>query len=208
MSSRTRLVVLGAVHQFQPVHGYFLRRELMTWRVDEWANIQPGSIYNALRALEKDGYIAITGTEQNGKRPERTTYSTTPNGEVELLRMLRDTLWKVEPFDMQAAMVLASFMFILSREEVIAGLEHRITEIDAVVVANRYHIEDTAHSPTTPKYVREIFELSTARLSAEQTWARELVKRLQVGAYSFSGEAGGAAAVAAPPAEPSAGSAG
>ena len=43
MSSPTRLVVLGAVHQFQPVHGYFLRRELLTWRVDEWANIQKRS---------------------------------------------------------------------------------------------------------------------------------------------------------------------
>ena len=204
MSSPTRLVVLGAVHQFQPVHGYFLRRELLTWRVDEWANIQPGSIYNALRSLEKDGYVAVSGTEQNGKRPERTTYEVTPTGEVALLRMLRETLWKVDPFDTQAAMVLSSFMFILSREEVIAGLQHRITEIDAVVVTNRYHIEDTAQSSTTPKYVREIFELSTARLSAEQTWARELVERLQGGAYVFSGESGGTPAVAAPPAEPSA----
>ena len=49
MSNITRLVVLGAVRQFEPVHGYFLRRELMTWHVDEWANIQPGSIYNALK---------------------------------------------------------------------------------------------------------------------------------------------------------------
>ena len=204
MSSPTRLVVLGAVHQFQPVHGYFLRRELLTWRVDEWANIQPGSIYNALRSLEKDGYVAVSGTEQNGKRPERTTYHVTPTGEVALLRMLRETLWKVDPFDTQAAMVLSSFMFILSREEVIAGLQHRISEIDAVVLTNRYHIEDTAQSSTTPKYVREIFELSTARLTAEQTWARELVTRLQDGAYSFSGESGGAPAVAAPPAEPSA----
>ena len=55
--STTRLVVLGAIRQFQPVHGYFLRRELMSWHVDEWAKIQPGSIYNALRTLEADHYI-------------------------------------------------------------------------------------------------------------------------------------------------------
>ncbi len=79
--STTRLVVLGAVKQFQPVHGYFLRRELMTWHVDEWAHIQPGSIYNALRALEVDGYIAESGTEAEGKRPARTTYRITPAGE-------------------------------------------------------------------------------------------------------------------------------
>lgn len=188
MSSPTRLVILGAVYQFQPVHGYFLRRELSTWHVDEWANIQPGSIYNGLRSLEQDGYIVESGTETDGKRPARTTYSISPAGEVELLRMMRDTLWNVEPFDTKAVMTIASFMFILSRQEVITGLEHRISKIDAIVLANGFHIEDTARSETTPKYVREIFELSSARLRAEQQWAQQLVVRLKEGAYRFAGE--------------------
>lgn len=188
MSSPTRLVILGAVYQFQPVHGYFLRRELSTWHVDEWANIQPGSIYNGLRSLEQDGYIIEAGTETNGKRPARTTYKISPTGEIELHRMLRDALWNVEPFDTKSIMTIASFMFILSRQEVIAGLEHRISKIDAIVLANGFHIEDTLASETTPKYVREIFELSSARLRAEQEWARQLVDRLKDGAYHFAGE--------------------
>lgn len=186
MSSPTRLVVLGAVRQFQPVHGYFLRRELMTWLVDEWANIQPGSIYNALRSMEQDGYVAVSGTEVEGKRPARTTYHITPEGEVALLRMFRETLWTVQAFDAQAANVIASFMFLLSRQEVILGLEHRASEIDAIVLSNGYHIEDTARSATTPKYTREIFELCNGRLRAEQVWARNLVGRLREGEYSFS----------------------
>lgn len=189
MSTITRLVVLGAVHQFQPVHGYFLRRELMTWHVDEWANIQPGSIYNALRSLKQDGYVAENGTESAGKRPERTIYTTTAEGEVEFLRLLRHTLWTVETFDTKPVMVLTSFMFALSRGEVIAALEHRVNEIDAKVVSNRYHIEDVARSTSTPPYVREIFELSTARLRAEQQWARALCERVRAGEYSFAGEA-------------------
>lgn len=188
MSSPTRLVILGAVYQFQPVHGYFLRRELSTWHVDEWANIQPGSIYNALRSLEQDGYVVESGTESEGKRPARTTYTISPTGEVELHRMLRDTLWNVEAFDTKAVMTIASFMFILSRQEVIAGLKHRISKIDAIVLANGFHIEDTLASDTTPKYVREIFDLSSARLRAEQQWAQQLVERLQNGDYRFAGE--------------------
>ncbi|MGW9182898.1 PadR family transcriptional regulator [Agromyces sp. NPDC055661] len=200
MASLTRLVVLGAVHQFQPVHGYFLRRELLTWHVDEWANIQPGSIYNALRSLEQDGYVAESGTEATGKRPARTTYRMTPEGEVELVRMLRDTLWDVEAFDTTAVMVIASFMFILSRQEVIAGLEHRINKADAIIVTNGFHIEDTARSETTPKYVREIFELSTAHLRGEQAWARGLVERLRAGEYRFTGEPAPADSAEAAPA--------
>ncbi|MEW2459661.1 PadR family transcriptional regulator [Microbacterium sp. K41] len=186
--STTRLVVLGAVKQFQPVHGYFLRRELMTWHVDEWAHIQPGSIYNALRALEVDGYITESGTEAEGKRPARTTYRITPSGEVELQRMLRENLWNVAAFDTQAIMTVASFMFVLSRQEVIAGLEHRLIKSDAIITQNGFDVQDTLRSETTPKYVREIFDLSTARLTAEKQWLLDLLERLRAGEYAFAGE--------------------
>lgn len=186
--STTRLIVLGAVKQFQPVHGYFLRRELMTWHVDEWARIQPGSIYNALRALEVDGYIQESGTETEGRRPARTTYRITPAGEVELQRMLRDNLWNVEAFDTQSIMTIASFMFVLSRPEVIAGLEHRLIKIDAIITANGFNVQDTLQSETTPRYVREIFDLSTARLTAEKQWTNALLTRLRGGEYVFAGE--------------------
>lgn len=190
MSSITRLVVLGAVHQFQPVHGYFLRRELMTWHVDEWANVQAGSIYNALRSLEKDGYVKESGTESEGKRPARTTYSITPEGEVEFLRMFRSVLWTVEVFDAKTVMVVPSFMHVLSRQEVIDALAHRVSDIDAIALTNAYNIEDTKRSETTPGYVREIFELSTFRLRAEQQWAVDLRERLLAGDYVFAGEKG------------------
>jgi DNA-binding PadR family transcriptional regulator len=188
MSNITRLVVLGAVRQFEPVHGYFLRRELMTWHVDEWANIQPGSIYNALKSLKQDGYIQENGTEAAGKRPERTIYQTTPNGVVELMRLLRQTLWTVETFDTKPVMALTSFMFLLSRAEVVAALKVRIAEIDAKVASNGFDISDVAKSSTTPAYVREIFELSSLRLRAEQEWARGLYERILAGAYTFADE--------------------
>lgn len=189
MSNITRLVVLGAVRQFEPVHGYFLRRELMTWHVDEWANIQPGSIYNALKSLKQDGYVQENGTEAAGKRPERTIYQTTPQGVVELMRLLRHTLWTVETFDTKPVMALTSFMFLLSRAEVVAALKVRIAEIDAKVASNGFDIGDIANSTTTPAYVREIFELSSLRLKAEQEWARGLYERILAGAYRFADEA-------------------
>jgi DNA-binding PadR family transcriptional regulator len=190
MSATTRLVVLGAVHRFQPVHGYFLRRELMTWHIDDWASIQPGSIYNALRSLKNDGYLAENGTETAGNRPERTTYRMTDHGEVELLRMLREILWTVEVFDTKPVMVLTSFMFALERKDVLAGLTHRVAEIDKRIASNTYRIGDAATSTSTTRYVREIFELATARLRGEQQWARDLSERIRAGDYVFAGEAG------------------
>ncbi len=140
-----------------------------------------GRIYNALRSLEKDGYVAENTTEVEGKRPARTTYTITPEGEVEFLRLFRSALWEVEVFDTKPVMSIVSFMHVLSRREVIEALEHRITKIDAIVLSNAYNIEDTARSSTT-------FELSTIRLRAEQQWARDLRDRLLAGEYVFADE--------------------
>ena len=84
MSSTTRLLVLGVVRIFQPVHGYEVRRELVTWRAQEWASVKPGSIYNALKTLTRDGFLEVVGTDQVGGRPERTTYEITDAGRHQL----------------------------------------------------------------------------------------------------------------------------
>ena len=41
-STSTGMLLLGAVQLFEPVNGYQIRRELVSWRVDEWAHIKPG----------------------------------------------------------------------------------------------------------------------------------------------------------------------
>jgi DNA-binding PadR family transcriptional regulator len=187
--STTRLVVLGAVRVFQPVHGYFLRRELTTWQVDEWANINPGSIYNALRALTREGFLEEVDTGSSGGRAARTTYQLTPHGETEFMTLLRAALWEVEAFDPQPIMASLSFMGALTRQEAIDAFEHRITQIDAMVVANAHAVEEVQRRSSTPDFVREMFDLTVGRLRSEQDWARGLVKRLRDGEYTFNDDA-------------------
>ena len=67
--SATRLLVLGAVRIFQPAHGYLVRRELLSWDVENWAAINPGSIYNMLRTLTRDGLLAEVDTADAGQGP-------------------------------------------------------------------------------------------------------------------------------------------
>jgi DNA-binding PadR family transcriptional regulator len=186
--SATRLLLLGAVRIFQPVHGYFVRRELMTWEADTWANLNPGSIYNGLRSLARDGFVAEVGTETEGGRPARTTYRLTGDGETEFLRLLRTALWTVSPFQPGELMAGWSFAAALKREEVIAALEHRVEQIEASARANQYAIEDIASHPGTPDTVAEHYRLSQARLDGEAEWARGLVDRLRAGQYWFEGE--------------------
>jgi DNA-binding PadR family transcriptional regulator len=181
MSSTTRLLVLGAVRLFQPVHGYEVRRELMSWRAHEWASIAPGSIYNALKSMTKEGLLEVVGTDQVGARPERTSYRLTNNGDAALRDLLFDTWWQVAtPTD--PLMSAISFLSLVPRDQAIAALEHRMTTVKGVAAQLAYladHI-DTTHNP---EHVREMLQLSRARINAEVSWAQAFVARLRDGAY-------------------------
>lgn len=205
-ASPTRLLVLGAVRIFQPVHGYFVRRELLSWHADAWAHLNPGSIYNALRSLTRDGYLEELGTEAHGGRPARTSYRLTAGGETEFQTLLRDALWHVDPYStsLHAAWSLS---WALTREEVIAALEHRIEQIEASARTTTFAVEALAADPAKPSHVREHLHLTQARLDGEAAWTRDLVARLRASEHWFAGEpiSRGRRACATPrPAAPSA----
>jgi DNA-binding PadR family transcriptional regulator len=186
--SATRLLLLGTVRIFQPVHGYFVRRELQTWQADAWANLNPGSIYSGLRSLVRDGFVEEVGTETRGGRPARTTYRLTGDGETEFLRLLRDALWNLSPFDPADLLAAWGFASALKREEVIAALEHRIEQIDGWARASKYAIEDIPGNPHVPDIVVEHYRLSLARMNGEASWSRQLLERLRADDYWFEGE--------------------
>jgi DNA-binding PadR family transcriptional regulator len=186
--SATRLLLLGVVRIFQPVHGYFVRRELLSWQADAWANLNPGSVYNGLRSLARDGFVEEVGTETEGGRPARTTYRLTLDGETEFLRLLREGLWKISLFEPADLMAAWGFASALRREEVIAALDSRLEQIEASGQAVSYAIHDLANDPGTPDTVAEHYRLTQARLEGEAAWARQLLERLRAGEYWFDGE--------------------
>jgi DNA-binding PadR family transcriptional regulator len=186
--SSTRLLILGAVRIFQPVHGYLVRRELMSWQVDRWAHLNPGSVYNALRTLARDGYVEEVATEQGAAGSARTTYRLTPDGESELLRLVREALWTTDAGAPEKLLAGLSFMWALSREEVVAALEHRIAQIDASHRATDFAVQSVFEHPQTPDHVAEILRLVDARVQGERGWAREMIERVRGGAYVFAGE--------------------
>lgn len=188
----TRLLVLGAIRIMQPVHGYDVRRELLTWRLEELASLKPGSIYGAIRTLEKDGLIAVHARESEHSRPERTTYVLTGEGEKEFFLLLRQSWWNVtraaEP--LIPALCLMPFM---PREELIGALQARVAQLQGQIGSmafTRDSIEDgaTGADGAIPEHVREILDFVSARARAELEWARGLQRRLRKGAYTFSGE--------------------
>jgi DNA-binding PadR family transcriptional regulator len=191
--SATRLLVLGAIRIMQPVHGYEVRRELLTWRLEELANVKPGSIYSAIRTLEKDGCIAVHAHESGDRRPERTTYVLTGEGEKEFQLLLRQSWWTVSPSTEPLVPALCLMLF-LSRQELLTAVQARLAALEAKVHARSFVHAGIADGATgadgeIPEHVREILDFVTARDRAEIEWTRSFQRRLRAGAYSFSGEA-------------------
>lgn len=186
--STTRLLILGAVRIFQPVHGYFVRRELLTWRANQWAHLNPGSVYNALRVLTREGFLEELPAENADTRPGRISYRLTADGESEYFNLLRESLWSVDPYSPDRLLAAVSFMPSLARDEVEAALEHRIAQIAASNRSLEFAVRDVIADGQKPPHVAEVMRLADARLIGEMEWARQLLERIRAGELSFAGE--------------------
>jgi len=123
-----RLLVLGLLGR-QPMHGYELRRIAEESRLDAWAGILPGSIYHALRQLEKEGLVALKATERTGARA-REIYRITPAGRAALKQLVRDA-WREParafPTSLYGAL---SFREQLEPSEERAAIEAQIAQLE------------------------------------------------------------------------------
>jgi DNA-binding PadR family transcriptional regulator len=173
------MLILGVVRIFQPVHGYDVRRELLSWHADEWANVAPGSIYHALKKLADEGLLAEVATERVGARPARTRYEITAKGEGEFQDLLRRHWWErrppIDPFT-------AAFVFLsaLPRREGILALRHRAQHLRLLGSGAEVRMEsdvDWEHAP----HVGELFGLMKAHVLVEADWCDAVADRLERG---------------------------
>ncbi len=182
----TRLLVLGFVRESGPIHGYDLRRELLSIGADEWANVAPGSIYNALNTLVREGLLAAVGTDRQGARPERTMYQLTAEGEEEFQRLLRENLWRSR---LPNHPLLAGMAFIplFPRDDLAKAMRHRADELEVQTAQCHSAVRKIlgGHGDPSrggvPHHVAESYRLTAALLESEAAWARDLAERLENG---------------------------
>ncbi|MEV4770900.1 PadR family transcriptional regulator [Micromonospora humida] len=178
--SATRLMILGLVRWMQPVHGYDVRRELLSWGADKWANVQPGSIYHALRKLTEEELLRTVATEQVGARPARTTYEVTPKGDEEFETLLRAQWWQLHEVPDPFASAF-SFLPAMPREEAAAALRNRANLLRAGVESMRASLDSDWVRNSKPVHVTWMFELWLARAEAEMAWCGRIAERIDSG---------------------------
>ena len=80
----TRLMALGTLARHGPQHGHQIRRLADLSNVGEWGGVSVGALYRELRVMEREGLVEQIRTEQVGRRPARTVYQITEDGQLEL----------------------------------------------------------------------------------------------------------------------------
>lgn len=186
----TRLLVLGVVRIFEPANAYQLRRELLSWEVDRWANINPGSVYGMLTSLEKAGLVERHELIGVNGRPV-SVYTTTQRGAEEFPalvdRGLRTVVDWVDIADLRAALAMAPF---IPREGVVVAVEERIRALEAVLERMSGLEAAQEQERTVPPHVAEGFGLEHALARVQLDWLRRYRALVADGTFVFAGEEG------------------
>jgi DNA-binding PadR family transcriptional regulator len=182
-------MILGTVRLLQPVHGYDVRRELLSWNADKWANIQPGSIYHALKKLTDEGALREVDQEQVGGRPARTRYELTAKGEDQFRDLVTRYMWGFGESFEDPFLAAISFMPAVSREEVAAALRNRARMLAAHNDGVRAALTSGWAVPSQkPEHVRWMLELGIARAEGEIAWCEKVADQVEAGVPFFSAE--------------------
>jgi DNA-binding PadR family transcriptional regulator len=184
--STTRLLVLGGVRRFGRAHGYEVRRELISWGSDEWAHVNPGSIYHALKQLAKEGLLRAHDVEESEAGPPHTDYEITDTGRAEFRRLLRCAIATVDVRHPEMLTAGLGFLTELPRAEAVALLRERLDGLARWRASVAPHIGE--QDPAD--HLRELLGWWVHSADAATTWTRGLIDRLEDGAYVMAGERG------------------
>jgi DNA-binding PadR family transcriptional regulator len=189
------LALLALLAPGRGMHPYEMARMLRHTGKEHDMKIKWGSLYTVVQNLEKHGFIQATGSDREGRRPERTVYAITGAGRAELTDWLRELVAVPEPDESRFEAAL-SVVGVLHPDEVTALLGERLHALEADVAAQRTALEQALTS--VPRLFLVEAEYALAMREAEAAWTRSLRTELADGtlpgiaewrSYHESGEA-------------------
>lgn len=185
-ANSTRMLVLGVVTMFGPANGYQLGRELMSWHVDEWANVKPGSIYSMLATLTKQGMVDSQVIPDAARSVK--VYTVTDAGRADLRRLIQDGIETVAAMDPTGFRVAFNFAPLIEREHIAEWLEHRATTVVGGENGLSGAGDEILAGASAPPHVGYSLMLESRLLGAELGWLREIIALIRGGGLAFAGE--------------------
>ena len=126
-----RLLILGVLHRGD-FHPYEIKRRLEAAMVECYVDVDVGTLYYAVRKLEKDGFIAEVAQERVARGGVRTIYRITPEGRAEFQKGLHRQ-FEVEGPVSQTLYGALLFLHLADPDAVTDALRRRIARLDELI---------------------------------------------------------------------------
>src|SRR4051794_3451040 len=126
-----RLLILGVLHRGD-FHPYEIRRRLEAAMVECYIDVDVGTLYYAVRQLEKDGLITAVAQERVARGGMRTMYRITHEGRAEFRDGLHRQFEAEGPVP-QTLYGALLFLHLADRAVVADRLRHRIARLDELI---------------------------------------------------------------------------
>ena len=126
-----RLLILGVL-QRGDFHPYEIKRRLEAAMVECYVDVDVGTLYYAVRKLEKQGFIAEVAQERVARGGMRTIYRITPEGRAEFQQGLHAQLDTEGPVA-QSLYGALLFLHLADRAVVEDALHRRIERLDDLI---------------------------------------------------------------------------
>lgn len=184
--TETRLLLLGALALFEPVNAYQVRRELLSWDIEDWAHINPGSIYSGLGTLTRQGHVERHDLADGGRSV--AVYRLSDSGRAEFDRLYREAIETVDVTSSLRFNTAFALLMLVRREDFVGMLDQRLENLDEAARRYRRLSDDLATTREAPPHVTWNADLWSRMLDLELRWARDLKAAIEAGGLQFAGE--------------------
>jgi DNA-binding PadR family transcriptional regulator len=169
-------VMVLALLREADMHPYEMVRLLRARDADRLLTLTNGTLYHTVARLQRAELIDEVGTDRDGNRPERTTYTLTDAGRDAVVAWVQRELPRVDrPAEFRVALAEAHN---LERDDMIALLRARRSALDVEHALHRDGLRK-ARDKGVPAQVLVEIERQEALLDAELRWLDSLLARLE-----------------------------
>ncbi|WP_067202251.1 PadR family transcriptional regulator [Microbacterium sp. XT11] len=167
------------------MHPYEMARLLRQRRDDRIITVTNGTLYHTVARLNSQGLIEEVGVDREGNRPERTTYTLTPQGSSAVAEWVRTELG-ASGRTTQFRVALAE-AHNLDRDEVVALLTARRDRLRGELDVLRDGLEGAASRGVPEQYLLEV-DRHRVLQQAEVDWLDSLIPRIASPGFAWGSD--------------------
>jgi len=173
----SKFVVLGTLDLLGLASGYDIFRELDRKMISRWTSVKKGSIYHALKAMNKSGEIREVTRQKKGLFPTMTLYEITEVGRNLFDKMQEEAFLGLYPH-FYGFKIGLKFNVRRSNEEINIYADKAVDIIDLILAGMDEYLNSLPKSDERLEIDRFFIEHDKMLYREEKRWIKMVVERL------------------------------